>query len=201
MALINRDRNDNKSDATTPPVQRVDPPIVPPTNAPPIIPEPGSPEAIAAIKAAEAAKAKAELDFIESGAFMLAPELAAVTAPRNARSPRQEKMDDKVTELHEAWVKAGRPTTWDAMVKAKVVATYFSEPDKSAELKGLIDKAVKFHGLTARMGTSFKVTAAHVKQYNLPEHYEGREAISFAVRDKRPRGTSAGKSASKIIKG
>lgn len=130
------------------------------------------------------------LDFIGTGGFMLAPELATAAAPVRARSDKQKKMDEVVAKLHKAWVAAGKPNTWEKMVAGRCVTTYFVEPDKAADLHKLINRAVTFHGLRSRMGTSFKVTSAHVSKYNLPANYEGREAVSFAILDKRPRSAS-----------
>ena len=151
-------------------------------------------------KAKADAAAKAELEFISGGAFMLTPELASPTTPVRARNEKQQAMDRKVKEMHGTWVKGGKPTSWDAMVKAGTVATYFTEPEKSADLHKLITRAVALHGVRSKFGTPFKVTEAHVARYGLPQHYLGREAISFAIMDKRPRATSDGKSASEIIK-
>jgi len=144
---------------------------------------------------AAAAKPELAVDFISDGAFLLTAELAGTTAPVRARNDKQRAMDTKVKELHAAWVKAGKPSTWDAMVKAQVVATYFTEPDKTAELHKLINRAVTFHTLRVRMGTPFRVTEAHIKRFGLPPQFLGREAVSFAVLDKRPRATSDGKPA------
>lgn len=140
-------------------------------------------------QATPAAPANADLDaeFIGSGLVMLAPELATATAPKNQRNERQQKMDDNVKRLHELWIKADRPNTWEKMVAAGTVATYFTEPDKSAALKKLVTSAVSLHDVAVRWGTPFTVNADHVKRFNLPETYLGREAISFAIKDKRER--------------
>lgn len=148
----------------------------------------------------DAKPAKPEMSVADiDGGFILTAELATVSAPVRARNDKQRAMDKKVKELHALWIKASKPSTWDAMVKGGAVATYFVEPDKSADLHKLITRAVSFHGLRSRMGTAFKVTEAHVAKFKLPAEYLGREAISFAILDKRPRATSDGKSASAII--
>lgn len=139
-----------------------------------------------------------DLSFIGS-AVMLAPELAEQAAPTRARSEKQTAMDTKVSELHAAWIKAEKPNTWDKMVAGKTVATYFTEPDKSAELHKLINRSVAFHGLRARFGTPFKANEKLVERYGLPANYLGREVISFAIMDKRPRATSDGKSAKEVV--
>src|SRR5579859_5644420 len=155
---------------------------------------------------AEAPKAEAEgldVKFIGT-AFMLTPELASQSAPVRARSDKQREMDKKVSELHALSTTAKKDgkaiATWDDMVRAKIVVTYFVEPDKAAELHKLISRSVAFLGLRARMGTAFKATEKLVKTYSLPEHYVGREVVSFAVLDKRPRGTSDGKKAAEVVK-
>lgn len=140
-----------------------------------------------------------ELDFISGGAYMLAAELASQSAPVRARGEKQQAMDKKVKELHAAWIKGGRETTWEALVKSGAVATYFVDPQLSADLHKLINRAVTFHGLRVRMGTSFKVTEAHIRKFNLKPQYLGREAVSFAIMDKRPRGTSDDTPASELI--
>lgn len=132
------------------------------------------------------------LDFI-GGAVILTSDLAVQTAPKNQRSEKQSKMDEVVKRLHTAWVNAGRASQWPKMVESKVVATYFVEPNKSAELKRLINRAVTFHNVRARFGTSFVATEALVTKHNLPKEYIGREVISVAIMDKRPRTTSESK--------
>lgn len=171
-----------------------------PANAPA---KPNTPAAPAAPANGTApAKPEAEslsLNDITSGAFMLPAELAESSAPVRARNEKQQAMDNKVKELHAAWIKAGKPSTWAKMVEGKTVATYFVEPDKSAELHKLINRAVALHGVRSRLGTSFRVTEKHVAAYGLPKHYVGREAISFAIMDKRPRATSDGKPAAEVV--
>lgn len=154
-----------------------------------------------AVAKPDAKPAKPEMSVADiDGGFILTAELATVSAPVRARNDKQRAMDKKVKELHALWIKANKPSTWDAMVKGGAVATYFVEPDKSADLHKLITRAVSFHGLRSRMGTAFKVTESHVAKFKLPAEYLGREAISFAVLDKRPRATSDGKPASEILK-
>jgi hypothetical protein len=145
------------------------------------------------------------LDDINGGGFMLAPELASVAAPVRARSDKQKAMDSKVKELHDKWLKASKPTVWDKMVSARVVATFFSPPELSAEYKKLVRTAVAFHDLRVKWGTPFTMTEKLRNTWKerfgipIPEHYVGREVISYAVMDKRPRGTSEGKSASEVV--
>jgi len=143
-----------------------------------------------------------DLSFITSGAVTLAPELAAESAPVRSRSDHQRAMDDVVDKLHKVWSTSDdKPTDWTKLVAAKCVATYFIEPEKVTELKKLITRAVGYHeGTRARFGTSFKATAELIRKYNLPEAYLGREVVSFAILDKRPRATSGGKTAKDIIK-
>ena len=151
------------------------------TNAPtaPVTPETVKPELAAS--------------FITSGGFMLPADLTEETAPVRARSDKQTAMDAKVKELHTAWVKAGKPSTWDG--QSKVAATYFIQPNLAADLHKLVNRAAAYHGLRVRMGTPFKVSEKHVSRYGLPANYLGREAVTFAVLDKRPRTTPATKPA------
>lgn len=129
------------------------------------------------------------LDFLSEVVILVPGELASEAAPQRARSEKQVKMDENVAKLHKAWKTAGQPSQWPKLVEAKVVATYFVEPNKSAELKRLVNRAVQFHGIRARWGTSFSATEKLVTQYGLPRDYIGREVVSFAVMDKRPRST------------
>lgn len=138
-------------------------------------------------------------DFISGGGFILAPELAEQSAPKNARNERQTAMDLTVSQMHEMWVKAGRPNTWAKMVEGKTVKTYFVDPTQAGDLKKLVNSAVSLHDVRVRWGTPFKATDKMVKAYNLPAEYLGREVISFAIMDKRPRGTANGQTAAAIV--
>lgn len=130
-------------------------------------------------------------DFIASGAFMLPAELSTATAPVRARNEQQRAMDTQVKGLYTKWQQNGKPTTWDAAVKAGVVATYFIAPDKAPAFKKLITRAVAFTaGTRVRWGTQFKVTEKHVTAFKLPADYLGREAISFCIAAKRERASS-----------
>lgn len=160
-----------------------------------------SPEEIAANEeaarlAAEAeakleAERAAELEFI-SAPFILSPEMGKASAPQRARDAAQLKMDETVNALHDTWVKAGRPSTWGAMVSAGTVATYFVNPEKVADHKRLITRATQLpdSGIRARWGKSYVVTEALAQRHNLPGDYVGREVVSFAIMDKRPRTTN-----------
>ena len=128
-----------------------------------------------------------DLDFIESGAFTLTPELTSQAAPQRARSDKQRKMDAVVERLHNHWKSVGGPSQWGKLVETKCVTTYFVQPDRAAELKKLINRAGAFHDVAIRYGSSFLATEHMVKKFNLPETYVGREVISFAARDRRPR--------------
>lgn len=157
-----------------------------------------APASNGAAPATATATAELSLDFISDGGFVLTAELATTTAPVRARSERQLAMDKVVRQLHAKWAATGRHSTWDAMVKAGAVATYFVEPDKSADFHKLINRATTFVkvgeesniAIRSRMGTAFKVTEQHIAKFKLPAEYLGREAISFAIMDKRPRATT-----------
>lgn len=156
-------------------------------------------EQVKAAKAAAAAEAKAELEFITGGVVMLTAELADKAAPVRARSEKQAAMDGVVKKLHSAWKASDRPTTWEKLVAANCVATYFVDPEKTADIHKLINRAATFHGVRVRMGTSFKATELMARKYNLPANYVGREVVSFAVLDKQERAKSNGKPASEIV--
>lgn len=145
----------------------------------------GADEAAAKLAAEAKAKADAEELAFLGAPVILSPELVKETAPQNARNDRQVKMDETVKRLHEAWTNANGPSTWGAAVNAKVVATYFVEPEKAEDIKKLVTKAGRFHGVTIRWGTSFLATADLVKKHNLPENYTGREVLSFFVKTTR----------------
>jgi hypothetical protein len=145
----------------------------------------GADEAAAKLAADAKAKADAEELAFLGAPVILSPELVKETAPQNARNDRQVKMDETVKRLHEAWTNANGPSTWGAAVNARVVATYFVEPEKAEDIKKLVTKAGRFHGVTIRWGTSFLATADLVKKHNLPESYTGREVLSFFVKTTR----------------
>ena len=134
----------------------------------------------------------ATLDDID-GAFILAAPLATVAQPKNKRNELQEKMDKKVLEVHELWVKAGRPSVWGKQVESGCVVTYFLAPEHVSAREKLVNKACDFHGnIRAKWGTAFTVTPEMraemaKKGVNLPEDYVGRTALSFTVVDKRAR--------------
>ena len=184
------------------PLRAPDKPVAKPVPAPA---HPATPATAVTPPAPAPAPAKPTVDIseIESGMIMLSPELADVAAPVNARNEKQQAMDKRVKKLHDltkAAVSAGMPVSaWSDKVKAGIVATYFMEPDKTTDLKKLVDRAVTFHGVAVKWGTPFKATPALVTKYKLPEHYTGREVISFAIVDKRPRATSGGKPVSEVI--
>jgi hypothetical protein len=142
-------------------------------------------------KAKADAEAAAELDFITGGAMTLSPELARISQPQRERSPKQMAMDAVAKSNHDHWVSVGRPSVWGTMVETKSVTTYFVDPEKAADTKKLITKAAALLGATVRWGSSFQATEAMRAKYGLPENYVGREVISFVVKDKRPRATSA----------
>lgn len=130
------------------------------------------------------------LDFLAEGGVILAEALTAETMPVRARNERQQVLDRKVKAAHENWTAKGKPGDWNSQVKAGVVVTYFPAPDKSAELKRLINKAADFHGVRVRYGSSFVVTEAHISRFNLKPELLGHEAVSFAVLDKKARTTA-----------
>lgn len=120
-------------------------------------------------------------------------DLLKITAPRNQRTPKQLAMDKTVKEFHEKWIEAGRPSQWAVMASPakKVVVTFFSDPDESAKLKQVINRAAGLHKVRIKWGTPFILTPDFVaKQHEagvqIPDSEIGKEAISFAVMDKRP---------------
>lgn len=166
----------------------------------PPAPAPASAEpapALAAAAAATPAADEIDLAFIESGLMTLAPELANQAAPQRARSDKQAAMDARCEKLHAAWVKASKPSVWAKLVETNCVATYFVEPEKTASLKKLVRRAATFHDVRVRWGTSFKATETLIAKYNLPKEYLGREVVSFAIMDKRPRAANGTATATK----
>lgn len=126
-----------------------------------------------------------DVAFLTDGGMILAEALASETQPIRARNDRQQVMDAKVNQLHKLWLSKGKPSDWNSMVRAKVVATYFPEPDKSTEFKKYVNRAVLLHGVRVRWGSSFVVTLQHIEKFNLDKSLLGHEAISFAILDKR----------------
>lgn len=130
-----------------------------------------------------------DLDFLSEGGMILAEALSAETMPVRARNERQQVMDAKVKAAHENWTAKGKPGDWNSQVKAGVVVTYFPAPDKSADLKKLINKAADFHNTRVKYGSSFVVTEKHIERFNLKPTLLGHEAISFTIMDKKARST------------
>lgn len=132
------------------------------------------------------------LDFITSGGFTLEDaDMAAAAAPVRARSDEQQAMDEVVRKMNAHWKSANGPTTWPNLVAAKCVTTYFVEPDKTASIKKLIDRAASLLGIRIRYGTSFLADEKLVAKFSLPAEYLGREVISFAAPDKRQQGSKS----------
>lgn len=146
---------------------------------------------------AQTANGELPIDFL-TAPVMLDASLAKVSQPIRERSDRQQAMDETVKRLHEHWAKVGKPTTWGEMVTRKCVATYFVQPDKAGGVKTLIKRAGVLHEVAIRWGSEFPATGEMVKRYNLPDEYEGRTVISFAVRDKRERAKNGTKSGEQL---
>lgn len=145
--------------------------------------------------AAEAKQLAEDLDFLGSPVSLDSPELAAVSAPVRTRNERQAKMDEIGKRLFEHWQKIGSPSVWTKMVTARATVTYFSPPEKSADLKKLINRipgGITTADVRIKWGTSWLVTPALAQRHKLPENYVGREAISFGVIAKRPRTSKSG---------
>lgn len=117
-------------------------------------------------------------------------ELVKATQPQRERNAKQTQMDGVVAKAHARWVEVGKPSVWGKIVETKSALTYFVQPELAADLKKVIGRAGTFHGLRIRYGTSFLVTEGIVSKYNLPADYVGREVVSFAVMDRRPRATA-----------
>ena len=129
----------------------------------------------------------------ELAPYVLKPdtELLKVTAPRNQRSAEQIAMDTTVKAFHAKWVAANRPSQWNVMASAGVVATFFSDLNKGSNLRRIINRAAGLHEVRIRWGTSFVLTPEFVAKQRaagvaIPDTAIGKEAISFAVMDKRP---------------
>jgi hypothetical protein len=124
--------------------------------------------------------------------FVLLPsELAKTTAPKNARSEDQAAMDTLVKRLHEAWIRAGKPTgAWPVLVEKRVVATMFVAPEDAAKRKDMIKRAATYLGVYHKFGTSYVLTEELAKRYGRPASEVGMEGISVVVMDKRQRETT-----------
>jgi hypothetical protein len=125
-------------------------------------------------------------DFIASGAYTLAADLADVAAPQRVRPAKQQAMDKVIAAIHARWGQVGRPTTWAKLMETHVVKSYFVQPDQAGEIKRYIGSAAKLHGVRIKYGSEFIVSEALITKHNLPADYLGRTVISFAVMDKRP---------------
>lgn len=98
--------------------------------------------------------------------------MASQFAPSRARDDRQIAMDGTVKRLHEAWLKAGSPTKWVAMPKAR----YHIPPAAEEGLRFLVRRAADFHGVAIKWGGQ---GGTKVRDGN------GNVVLVFAIRDRR----------------
>lgn len=119
----------------------------------------------------------------------LAPEadLIKASAPRNTRSDEQKAMDKVVSDYHKKWIAEGKPTQWPTLASKKCVATYVVEPSDVTKIKQYVNRATALHDVRARYGSQVTVTESMLKKYGMPDNYLGRQVVTFAIMDKRPR--------------
>lgn len=94
--------------------------------------------------------------------------LASVAAPTRARDDRQVQIDGVVSDLHTAYVAAGKPERWATMPKR----AYHVDPKAADTLRMLIRRAANFIDVSVRFGRPVRDN-------------QGREIVVFGVRDKR----------------
>lgn len=151
-------------------------PITPPAAAKPTTPPAAKPAAF-------------DASMIADGGFTLAEQLATITQPVNKRSDLQVAVDKQVQAVYDKWVTAGKPSgSWPNLIKARAVVTYFLPPVNAAEFRAKANKSATFLKYSIRWGQSFVVTSERRAEFakqgvNIPAEFDGREAVSFAVRD------------------
>lgn len=109
------------------------------------------------------------LDLLASP-MVVTEELSKKAAPARARDERQLKIDAVVKHLHNQWIGKDKPSAWAEMPKG----AYPTDPKAVEGLKYLIDRAASFHGVAVRYGKPVRDA-------------QGREIVTFAVRDRRER--------------
>lgn len=97
-------------------------------------------------------------------------KIGLITEP-GERSEQQTYVDGLVKEAYEEWVKAGKPTTIPAMIKAKVMMRFFLDPEMKQAYVKLLDDAGKLHGV-------------RVRKLPVQKHDSGRFMLPWAAVDK-----------------
>src|ERR1700744_4800854 len=116
-------------------------------------------------------------------AFLSAPivtaqakTVKAAAQPKNKRSAAQLALDAVTPQIHEAWVKAGKPA---AFAKLPTVS-YPVDPEKATKLKGMIRKAAEIHGNRARFGQDVTITKDMISELpQLNDSHEGLTLVTF----------------------
>lgn len=123
-----------------------------------------------------------DVDFINSGLTVTAGNdlVKKLAQPKNKRSDAQVALDEKVPEIHAAWVKAGKPS---AFAKIPTVS-YPVHPTRASNMHGMIRKAADFHGLRARFGQDVVITPEVANALGLPDTQHGNVLVTFGIMDK-----------------
>lgn len=125
-----------------------------------------------------------EYDFSGLSADMLSKpqevddRMASQFAPSRARDERQIAMDGTVKRLHDEWIKAGEPTKWVAMPKAR----YHIPPAAEEGFRFLVRRAADFHGVAIKWGGQGGTKV---------RDKDGNIVLVFSIRDRRVTTTAA----------
>lgn len=114
----------------------------------------------------------------------------AAAQPKNKRSPAQLALDGIVPQIHEAWVKAGKPSAFGKLP----TVSYPVAPEGAAKLRTMIRKAADVQEpqkMRARFGQDVTITPDMAVTMGLdPEADAGKTLVTFAIMDKATRAGS-----------
>jgi hypothetical protein len=121
-------------------------------------------------------------------AFLSAPivtaqakTVKAAAQPKNKRSAAQLALDAVTPQIHQAWVKAGKPAAFGKLP----TVSYPVDPEKATKLKGMIRKAADINETRARFGQDVTITKDMIAELpQLNDSHEGLTLVTFGVMDK-----------------
>lgn len=136
---------------------------------------------------AKAAPVTFSTDFLTSPVVTAGNDvIKAAAQPKNKRSEAQIALDGVTPQIHEAWVKAGKPA---AFAKLPTVS-YPVSPEGVTKLRGMIKKAAEWNKTRARFGSDVTITPEIVAASpNLNDSHLGLVLVTFGIMD--PAGSKA----------
>jgi hypothetical protein len=105
----------------------------------------------------------------------------ALAQPRNKRSAAQIALDGVTPQIHDAWVKAGKPAAFSKLP----TVSYPVKPEGATKLRGMIRKAADFNKTRARFGEDIVITPELARDTaGLNEAHVGLVLVTFGIMDK-----------------